>query len=241
MVNPIKANGFTPVQNVFGQTWDASLAVLCVPDDAVQTWDGIFVGMPLVLTNEENSSEVHPTYPLVQPMTDESDLIADLVYGVCVGIGRPGETGDLANQFGMFNPTDLTSRHVTVAEVEADTDGFVIYAVPANGWIFEAQIEAVDDELTVGDTGDVNAADMGADEELGNTTTGICNYEVVMTGTSPSLVLVGFPEYPDNDTELAAAKGHFMFLNAFGNQWLFTDEAVSETQTQPKTYSVATA
>lgn len=226
MANPIRANGFTPVQNTFGQTWDASLAVPCIPDMTVTTSDGFFIGMPVVAVDEENTIEgVGATWVLVQPLTDEMDDGTDLVYGVIVGVGRPGESGSIANDFGMFNPADLTTRHVTGAEVTADSDGFVLYVCPAKDWIFEAQIEAVDDELTVGDGGNVNAVDLGADEELGNTTTGICNYEVVMTATTPQLVLVGYPERPDSDTELAAAKGHFQFLTNWGNFSTETDES----------------
>lgn len=217
MANPDKARGFIPVQNTSGGSWNASLAVLALPDDAEEEADGWFIGMPCILADEENSTEAHAAgLPLVAPLDDEHDETADVAFGVIVGIGRPGDTGSLSNDFGAFNPVTNEQTYATPAEVEADTDGIILYCCPAKDWIFEVQIEAADDEVTVGMGANVTVANSETATELGNVTTGIATaYEIVATETHPQLTVVGFPSFPDNDPEIASASAYVMFANPF--------------------------
>lgn len=221
MANPDKARGFVPVYHQNGGSWNNSLATIAMPDDGgIEEADGYFIGMPVGLADESNTAEgAGAGYPLVAPLTDEQDEINDVVYGVIVGIGRPGESGVLdQNEFGPFNPANLEGgNHLSVAEVEADADGFRLFIAPANGWVFEAQVEAASDSLTVGQGANVAVVNHEASTELGNTTTGIATaYEIVATETHPQLYVVGWPQAPDNDIELASANVHVTFVHPLG-------------------------
>ena len=82
--------------------------------------------------------------------------------------------------------------------------------------MFEALVEAASDSLTVSAGANVSVANSEAATELGNLTTGFADaYEMTATETTPQLMVVGFPETPDNDTELASANVHVVFLTPY--------------------------
>lgn len=224
MANPDRARGFKPVYHVGGGSWNNGLAVLALPDAAAaqSESDGYFIGSPVFLAAEQNSVEgILAGLPVVLHGDDENDEYGtDAMYGVVVGIGHPGASNALDGQFGMFDPNDLThlGRHLSEAEAEADLDGFVLYIAPALGWVFEVQVEAASDNLTVGEGFNLDNASTESAVELGNVTTGQSTIEVVEAAETNQFVMVGYPDRVDNDIELANAKIYVQSIIAFGSQ-----------------------
>ena len=212
MANPDRPRGLTPVRHANGGSWNNALAEIAVPDDATidedATWGAIFIGDPVVLSGTNALAGKLGHLPMVAPLIDEQDEAGtDLIYGVVVGIGRPGETQDGSNEFGMFNPDSLTTNYITGAEVEADTDGFVLYVAPAADWIFEAQTSTL--ELCRVGTG-LDTSITAATVAHGNTSTGRSTVELTNDETGDQFTVVAVPEYVDNDAELINARVHVM-------------------------------
>lgn len=229
MANPNRP-GFRPVRSRRGLTsWDLSLAEPYLVDDALfdEVASAIVVGHPVVATVTANSA-TGPLghYKLCLPLTDEhitgaetviaDEAAADLIAGVVVGISRIGDmTGfNLEHNLGQFmaGPNDLatTSKYITSAEVEADTDGFLVWVADAEEWIFEGQIETAG-AVKRGDGVDIDVIDSGSDEIV-DTTTGmpLCNLDLNVTANAQGFVH-SIPRRPDNDPEAADAKVWFYF------------------------------
>jgi hypothetical protein len=159
-------------------------------------------------------------------MTDNHDEAGtDLVYGVVVGISKlDGSTtfNNLRGQF-MGGPNDLgvASKYVTSAEVEADTDGVIVWVARASEWIFEAQVETAAQETARGVTYDLTNIDDGTDEIV-DTVTG--RPKVALVSGGGQFLLTEIPSYIDNDPEAADTRVWGKFLDT-----LTTDTASGST------------
>jgi hypothetical protein len=155
----------------------------------------------------------------------------DIIAGVVVGISRIGDmtTFNTANAFGQFmaGPNDLgkTSKYVLTAEVEADTDGFLVWVAAADEWLFEGQIEAAGSPRK-GDMVKVIAIDAGADEHV-DTTTGRSKCQFAIATELGQGVITHVPRYIDNDAEAADARVWVKFKDSL-TQWTGADTAGSD-------------
>jgi hypothetical protein len=223
MANPDRPRGFTPVRHINGGSWNNALAVRALVDDegfdeaGAGAWT-IGIGTAVQYNAHEDAGAGNlATLPSVLPLVDEDASgagLSKLVYGVVVGIGNaasgdtliPGETGPWdADLLGGPNL-------VTPAEIEADVDAYVLYIAPAKDWIFEIQNDSAE-VLGVGVTGAVNTASSATVNV--NQTTGRDQTEFNLTADEVQLRIVEIPEYPDNDAELANARAHVMFVDAW--------------------------
>jgi hypothetical protein len=236
MANPNRP-GFKPVRSRNGLTsWDLSLAEPYLVDDALfdEVASAICIGHPVVATVTANGIAGQLGHlKLCLPMTDEhitgaetmiaDEAAADLVAGVVVGISRIGEMTTFNEGFGQFmagpDALSTTSKYITSAEVEADTDGFLVWVADAEEWIFEGQIETAGG-VKRGDGVDVDVIDSGSDEIV-DTTTGrpLVNLDLNTTANAQGFVH-SIPRYSDNDAEAADARVWFYFnprLTDWGN------------------------
>ena len=216
MANPDKQRGFKPVRMQNGAPYASSNMIYALIDDSAEKAgdDGFAVGHPVVLADEANTQTgALAGFPLATFMTDEHDESDDVVLGVIVGIASgPFNSGVLDAGFGAFDPADLTRTSVTVAEVEADTDGYLLLLAPANDVVFEVQNSAAE-ALHVGTLADVSIAN----DEAGVETVGASGYSLYEANIGgDQMVVVGVPERVDNDAELANADMHVVFRLQFG-------------------------
>lgn len=214
MANPDRPRGFTPVRHVNGGSWNNALAERYTPDFAdldAATQDWAFgIGSPMTMTDEDAAATSGPLANLgvCKPMVDEDNSGALVgTVGVVVGIGHVGGGDTLNQESGPWDADDLTRVGLTASEVEADTDGWVLYIAPAKGWIFEAQTALALATVNVGDLLDINVAD---DEAVQVGATGKSNVELT-TASNNNVRVVGIKESPDNDMELANADLYVMF------------------------------
>lgn len=218
MANPDKQRGFKPVRMQNGAPYASSNYLLAIFDDsngAEEADDGYAVGQPVVQADEANTlTGALAGLPTALLMTDEHDEADDKVLGVIMAIARgPFAAGDLSGGLGAFDPVDLERRSVSFAEIEADPDGYLALIAPADGVVFEVQNSAAE-ALFVGANADVNVAndESGAEQYDSN---GLCLYEANLGGNA-QMTVVGIPERPDNDAELANADMHVVFLHPLG-------------------------
>lgn len=220
MANPDRPKGFTPVRHINGGSWNNALAERCMPDDVDlddnTDWGKIGIGDVVIATDEAAAATSGPLQSLVsvKPMVDEDTTAGAVgVYGVVVGIGAPGSGDTLNQESGPWDASDLTRTQITSAEVEADTDGFVLYVAPARNWIFEVQNDGAQ-TVQVGDIFDINiSANTVAHTDAA---TGKSITELTGAAGGENCRVVNIPEYVDNETSLANARFHVMFLDPFG-------------------------
>ena len=174
MANPDKPRGFTPIKHTSGAPWTGQVRTIGVTDGADQ-----FVGDLLTLTSGLAAVSA----------TNDATIL-----GVAVGFGK---LADMSNsQSGAFNPDNLTTIYYDDS-ASTHTD-WVVYYVPVDGMIFEAQTAV-----------DLSASLIGANVDLlataGNTATGRSQQEVT-TSTNADFLIVERPVYPDNDPSLINEK-----------------------------------
>lgn len=187
MANPDRPQGFRFVRNQFGFPMSGQVRYLGVTDGA-----DMFVGDALSLTS--NLAAVSAT-------NDATFL------GVAVAFGKKDKaTQQVAS---AYNPDNLTVRYYDDS-ASTHTD-WVVYYVPAEGNVFEAQSDA-DLDLSVGSTCDLLAT-------AGDTATGQSKHELD-TNSNADFTVVDIPQYPDNDSTLANARYHVIFTP--GELGLFT-------------------
>lgn len=184
MANPDKPRGFTPVKHTSGAPWNGQVRTIGVTDGA-----DMFIGDALSLTSGLAAVAA----------TNDATLL-----GVAVGFGK---LADMSNSKGpAFNPDNLTTLYYDDS-ASTHTD-WVVYYVPFNDMIFEAQTAV-----------DLSASVIGATVDLlataGNTTTGRSQQEVT-TSTNADFIIVERPDYPDNDATLV-------------NERLFVQAVTAET------------
>jgi hypothetical protein len=190
-----------------------------LPSDVTETaHSNYYIGTPVKIANveAEGYAEGFNHLPVVQPLIDEDDepgTVLEMCYGVVVGVGESA-TGTIDNQWGMFNAPDLTKQHVTVTEIEANTVGNVLWIASARDWVFEIQTDAALTGAQVGEACDINVADT-SDTTTGSTTTSRSNVELTAI-EGGNFTIVGVPEMPDNDPDLANANFHVVATNPYG-------------------------
>ena len=219
MANPDRARGFTPVRHVNGGSWNNALAVRArVDDEEFDANAGWKLGIGSAVqynAHEDVGSDKLSYLPSVLPLVDEDESgagLSKLVYGVIVGIGNVSNGDTLNQEVGPWDANNLEGpNHLTTAAVEADVSGHVLYIAPAKDWIFEIQNDAAE-VLGIGVTGRVTNDDNTV--AAVDTNTGRSNQEFEVGGTA-QLRIVDVPEYPDNDAELANARVHVMFVDAW--------------------------
>lgn len=173
MANPDKPRGFTPIKHVSGAPWNGQVRAIGVADG-----EDIFIGD---MVNLESG--------LADPMATNDAAILGCVVGV-------GKKADMSAEVGpAFNPDNLTTLYYDDS-ASTHTD-WVVYYVPAQDMIFEAQTNA-DLDLVVGDNVDLV-------DGTGNSNTGRSVQEVG-TSTNADFIVVEIPSYPDNDNSLANAR-----------------------------------
>ena len=220
MANPDKPRGLVPVKGRNGASWDVALAVPCLPDDTTESaHSNYYIGTPVTLSDVETEgfAEGFNHLPVVAPMIDEDDevaTVAQMCYGVVVGVGNTeNATGDPQN-YGMFDASDLTKRYVDSAEIEADETANVLWVALAKDWIYEIQTDAALTGAQVGEAVDINVADT-SDITTGSTTTGLSNVEITAI-EGGNFTIVAVPERVDNDPDLANADFHVVATNPYG-------------------------
>ena len=173
MANPDRPRGFTPIGHVSGAPWTGMVRTI-TPKDGVD----IFIGD--LLTLDTGTADV--------AATNDSAFL-----GVAVGFGKASATNIPVGP--AFNPANLD---VLYYDDSANTNTeWVVYYVPANGMIFEAQSNA-DLDLVIGGTCDLLAT-------AGSTTTGRSQQEIAASSNTDFYV-VAIPNYPDNDPTLTNAR-----------------------------------
>ena len=182
MANVDRPNGFIPVKTVTGAPVSSLIRSVGVADGA-----DIFIGDALQLASG-----------LAQRMAVEGACI-----GVAVGFGKKNTMSQVDG--GMFNPDNLMTRYYDDS-ANTHTD-WVVYYVPAEDVIFEAQTDAAV-TLVVGEAQDIVVGS-------GNTTTGMSDMEIDYTNTTNDgdVVVVEVPSYPDNDATLAHGRYWVKFVN----------------------------
>ena len=172
MANVDRPNGFRPVKTLSGRPLVDMIRTIGVTDGA-----DLFVGDMLEIASG------------LAIVTDGTALAACL--GVAVGFGKVDADGI---PLGMYNMDALgTNYYDDSASTHTD---WVVYYVPANDAVFEAQTQA-DLDLAVGDLCDILST-------AGSTVTGKSLQEIETT-TSGDLICVELPHYPDNDNALIHA------------------------------------
>ena len=184
MANPDRPNGFKPVKAMSGAPWNMLVRSVGVTDAA-----DIFVGDALKIASG-----------LALKMTTGAACL-----GVAVGFGRT--PSGLMGEPGPWDVTNLENKYYEDA-VETHTE-WVVYYVPAEGVLFEAQT-ALALDLGIGETADI--ADGG-----GSTTNGMSGMELT-TSSSADVVVVEHVTAPDNDTSLTNARHLVAFTSTVVGQ-----------------------
>ncbi len=225
MANPDRARGLQPVYHKYGGSWNNALAQPASPTTAAEdAHNNYYIGMPVTLANieVEANTELLNHYAPVKPMIDEDDealTITEHCYGVVVGFANAENNGDLGKGFGMYDPTNLEKKFLVHSDIALAGNDWLVYIAPADGWVFKVQTAAAQTSLVPGAAVAIGPADT-SDITNGSTTTGVSNLEIEAvhaTGGSPGggWMVVGFPESPDNDLDLANAEVYVVAMNAF--------------------------
>ena len=170
MANPDKPRGFTPIKHISGAPWTGQVRAIGVTDGA-----DMFIGDFLSLTSGLAAVAA----------TDDATLL-----GVAVGFGK--KTEFQKNIATAINPDNLGTLYYDDS-ASTHTD-WVVYYVPAQDMVFEAQTAADLSAVLVGGNCDILAT-------AGSTVTGRSQQEVT-TSTNADFTIVERPEYPDNDPSL---------------------------------------
>lgn len=186
MANVDRPNGFRPVKTISGAPLSAIIRSVGVADSA-----DIFVGDALQLSSG-----------LAQRLAVEGVCL-----GVAVGFGKKETMNQKSG--GPFNPDNLMTRFYDDS-ANTHTD-WVVYYVPAEDAIFEAQTDAAV-TLVVGEAQDIVVGS-------GNTTTGISDMEIDADGLTNDgdVVVVEIPDIAGNDPTLAAGRYYVKFVNTTFN------------------------
>jgi len=124
------------------------------------------------------------------------------ILGVAVGFGkRDPSTGSIGS---MMDPDNLNIQYFDTSNM-TNTD-YVVFYIPAQGNIFEAQTNAA-----------VTAVVGGAYDILpttGDTTTGNSAMEINTTNANSDLVVIEVPDLPDNDNKLVWGRYYVQFTAA---------------------------
>lgn len=181
MANVDRPNGFKFVKTLSGSS-EPVIRTVGVADGA-----DIFIGDALQLSSG-----------LAQRLAVEGACL-----GVAVGFGK---VNDLQGEnFGPFDPDNLTKRYYDDS-ANTHTD-WVVYYIPAEDAIFEAQTDAAA-TLTVGEAQDIVVGS-------GDTTTGLSDMEIDATALTNDgdVVVVEIPNYADNDHTAAFGRYWVKFVN----------------------------
>jgi hypothetical protein len=186
MANVDKPNGFRFVKTISGASLTGAVRTVGVADGA-----DIFVGDALQLSSG-----------LAQKLAVEGVCL-----GVAVGFGKVSGSDANALPLGPFNPDDLTARYYD--DSASTHTEWVVYYIPAEDAIFEAQSDGTTD-LVVGEAQDI--VDGG-----GSTTTGVSQMEInddALTNDG-DVVVVQIPVGPgyDNTASAANRRYHVKFIN----------------------------
>lgn len=182
MANVDRPNGFRPVKTISGAPLSSIVRTVGVADGA-----DIFVGDALQLSSG-----------LAQRLAVEGVCI-----GVAVGFGKKNDMSLIEG--GPYNPDALTTRYYDDS-ASTHTD-WVVYYVPAEDAIFEAQTDAAA-TLVVGEAQDIVVGS-------GNTTTGLSDMEIDADGLTNDgdVVVVEVPDIVGNDITLANGRYWVKFVN----------------------------
>lgn len=183
MANTDRPNGFRPVKTVSGRPVNSMIRTVGVADGA-----DIFVNDALTLT---------------------SGLAGRMaVEGVCAGVAVGfGKVNDMENRVpGPGNYDNLMKRYYD--DSESTHTEWVVFYVPAEDVIFEAQIDDTAETGVVGEGYDIIAGS-------GSTTTGLSDMEVNGDAKTNDgdVVIVEIPEIAGNDHTLAFGRYWFKFVN----------------------------
>lgn len=182
MANVDRPNGFRAVKTVSGAPVTGLIRSVGVADGA-----DIFVNDALTLSSG-----------LATRMS-----VGDPCLGVAVGFGKKDDMSD--KHSGSFNPENLMTRYYDDS-ANTHTD-WVVYYIPAEDVIFEAQTDAAA-TLVVGEAQDIVAGS-------GDTTTGMSDMEIDADGLTNDgdVVVVDIPDYEDNDHTAANGRYWVKFVN----------------------------
>lgn len=181
MANADRPNGFRAVKTLSGAPVSAMIRAVGVADAA-----DIFVGDPLDIVGG-----------LAGPAAAGAPVV-----GVAVGFGKKNTMqGIKGNAYG--DPANMNSARFYDDSANTHTD-WVVYYVPAEDVVFEAQTDGAD-TLLVGEEIDMVAG-------AGSETTGLSGYEIdAGVSTNDDLIVVEIPDYVDNDPTLAAGRYWVIF------------------------------
>jgi len=182
MANVDRPNGFRAVKTISGAPLSSVIRSVGVADGA-----DIFVGDALQLASG-----------LAQRLAVEGICI-----GVAVGFGKKNAMS--LDNGGPFNPDALMTRYYDDS-ASTHTD-WVVYYIPAEDAIFEAQTDAAA-TLVVGEAQDIVVGS-------GSTTTGLSDMEIDADGLTNDgdVVVVEIPKIAGNDPTLAAGRYWVKFVN----------------------------
>lgn len=186
MANTDRPNGFRFVKTLLGST-EPVIRSVGVADGA-----DIFVGDALQLSSG-----------LAQRLAVEGACL-----GVAVGFGKKDSMSQKGGN--AFNPDDLMTRYYDDS-ANTHTD-WVVYYIPAEGNIFEAQ---VDDTAETGVVGEAYDIVVGS----GSTTTGVSDMEIdgnALTNDG-DVVIVEIPDIVGNDHTGAYGRYWVKFVNTVFN------------------------
>ena len=187
MANIDRPNGFRLVKTVSGAPLASVIRSVGVADGA-----DIFVSDALQLSSG-----------LAQALAVE---------GVCLGVAVGfGKKDDMAQKSGgPFNPDDLMTRFYDDS-AQTHTD-WVVYYIPSEDGIFEAQVDDTAEVGVVGEAYDIVAT-------AGSTVTGISAMEIngnALTNDG-DVTVVEIPDIVGNDPELAFGLYWVKFVNTQSN------------------------
>lgn len=183
MANVDRPNGFRAVKTVSGAPVTSLIRSVGIADSA-----DIFVGDALQLASG-----------LAQPLAVEGQCI-----GVAVGFGKVDDMTQ--SKTGMFNPDDLGKTfYDDTANTHTD---WVVFYVPSEDVIFEAQVDDTAEVGLVGEGYDIIAT-------AGSTTTGRSAHEINGNAKTNDgdVVIVEIPNIIGNDPELAFGRYWVKFVN----------------------------
>ena len=188
MANIDHPNGFTPVKSLTGAPWNSMIRKIGVVDGA-----DIFIGDALQLDTG-----------LAEPLAVEGEVL-----GVAVGFGRQTFSGRMSgeNAGPAFDPTNLNAVNYYDYSASTHTE-WVCYYVPAEGMIFEAQVDDTAEIGLVGEAYDIVAT-------AGSTVTGVSAHEINGNAKTNDgdVIVVEIPHLVDNDPVLAFGRYWVSFVN----------------------------
>jgi len=182
MANVDRPNGFRLVKSLSGNAITSLIRTVGVADSA-----DIFVGDALKLASG-----------LAAPFTVGGECL-----GVAIGFGKKDTMSQ--NEGGAFNPDSLMTRYYDDS-ASTHTD-WVVYYIPSEDGIFEAQVDDTAEVGVVGEAYDIVAT-------AGSVTTGISAHEIngdALT-TTGDVMVVEIPKIVGNDPELAFGRYYVKFV-----------------------------